>query len=339
MSEDRLLRETAYYYPEPYWLAREGAWIKSLLLFFDDIAILLPEYMRGRHIQADPSLAEPLEDHELLRVLEPEWFVDEPTARKATEVVTTLVDSGAFDSLPKDGGFAELSMSRMGYGIADELARKAHNSLFQRGLAAETQDGVSIPMHRTIRALYLVILAQLARETGSRHGLDLQPVTNVGSVTSAFTGFLELDPMPSKGQVVSFDLQVVTVDLTRIPLDEVLHFRDENRQAHRAYMQNLRAFASELSMLSIAERERAFNERRTELQEQAHDLHRRSWQAWRSPRAITGLGLTGAAWSIKTGNPIPAVLSTIGAGLGMLPSPADGNAYSYLFRASQDLQR
>ena len=40
-------KEFAYYYPEPYWMAREGSWIKSLLLFFDGVAILLPEYMRG----------------------------------------------------------------------------------------------------------------------------------------------------------------------------------------------------------------------------------------------------------------------------------------------------
>jgi hypothetical protein len=36
------LSELAYYYPEPYWLAHEGSWIKSLLLFFDGVAILLP---------------------------------------------------------------------------------------------------------------------------------------------------------------------------------------------------------------------------------------------------------------------------------------------------------
>lgn len=47
--------EIAYYYPEPYWLSDEGGWVKSLLLFFDEIAILLPSYMRGRHIRADPN--------------------------------------------------------------------------------------------------------------------------------------------------------------------------------------------------------------------------------------------------------------------------------------------
>jgi hypothetical protein len=47
------LNELAYYYPEPYWLAHETSWIKSLLLFFDGIAILLPDYMSGRELVAD----------------------------------------------------------------------------------------------------------------------------------------------------------------------------------------------------------------------------------------------------------------------------------------------
>ena len=80
-------RETAYYYPEPYWLVRESGWIKSLLLFFDEVAILLPEYMRRRHLAADPTLAEPLEDRGLLRVLAPEWFVDETATTKLTDMV------------------------------------------------------------------------------------------------------------------------------------------------------------------------------------------------------------------------------------------------------------
>jgi hypothetical protein len=57
MADGAAPSEIAYYYPEPYWLAQEGGWIKSLLLFFDEVAILLPDYMRGQHVVADPSLA------------------------------------------------------------------------------------------------------------------------------------------------------------------------------------------------------------------------------------------------------------------------------------------
>ncbi len=92
--------EIAYYYPEPYWLAQEGGWIKSLLLFFDEVAILLPAYMRGRNVVADPTLAGPIEDRGLLRVLEPETFIDDQAAAKLVGVVEALVEAGTFDQLP-----------------------------------------------------------------------------------------------------------------------------------------------------------------------------------------------------------------------------------------------
>jgi hypothetical protein len=61
------LSALAYYYPEPFWLAQESSWIKSLLLFFDRVAILLPNYMKGRELMEEPSLAGPLTDRGLLK--------------------------------------------------------------------------------------------------------------------------------------------------------------------------------------------------------------------------------------------------------------------------------
>ncbi len=131
--EDRLRSEIAYYYPEPYCLAREGGWIKSLLLFFDEVAVLLPSYMHGRHLLADLTLAGPLEDQGLLRILEPKAFVDDATATQLTEVIGALVDGGAFDELSQVERLAELSMSRMGYGTMRAVAGKVGGMLRERG--------------------------------------------------------------------------------------------------------------------------------------------------------------------------------------------------------------
>jgi hypothetical protein len=335
MGSDGPVAETAYYYPEPYWLAQEGSWIKSLLLFFDQIAILLPSYMRGRNVVADPTLAEPLEDRGLLRVLEPETFIDEEIATELTEAVETLIRDGAFDELSQAGGFAELSMSRMGFGVLEPVARRVLDQLSVRGLAMPTQDGVSIPMNRRIRSIYLVLLAQLARQAGARNGLDLHG----RGATEAFEQLADLAPMPSRGQLVSLDLEVVSVDLDSVPLDEVLEFKKENHREHRRYMENLRTFALELSLLEEVDRARAFHDRQAELQDQASDLRKRALAAWKSPKDATGfgLGLAGAAWSVATHNPVPAALGILGAGLKMLPSGADGSVYSYIFRASRSM--
>ena len=39
-------RELAFYYPNPMWTY--GDWIKNLVLFFDGIALLVPQYMKDR---------------------------------------------------------------------------------------------------------------------------------------------------------------------------------------------------------------------------------------------------------------------------------------------------
>ena len=337
--DDRLPSEIAYYYPDPYWLADEGGWVKSLLLFFDQVAVLLPSYMRGRHVMADPTLAGPLEDEGLLLVLEPETFVDEATVMQLTDVIEALVDGGAFDELSDVDRFAELSMSRMGLGVLGPVARKVADKLRKRGLATESADGVSIPMHPAVRSSYLLVLAQLARETGARQGFDLHPATN-GRGSEAFRQLLDLESMPSRGQVVDFDTQVVAIDLDDIPLEDILQFKRESDGAHRKYMQNLRNFALGLEAMDEGDRARALADRRADLEDEAQDLRRRAWTAWRSPKDVTGfgLGIAGATWSIATANPIPAALTAIGAGLKMLPSKHQGSAYSYLFDAQRRLR-
>jgi hypothetical protein len=266
-------------------------------------------------------------------------FVDETTAMELSEVIEALIRGGGFDDLSKTGEFAELSMSRMGFGVLEPVARRVLDQLSARGLATPTEDGVSIPMHPRIRSVYLVLLAQLARGTGARHGLDLHPVTNGRGATAAFEHLANLAPMPSRGQLVSLDLEVVSVDLDSVPLDEVIEFKRENAREHRRYMENLRTFALELSLLDETDRTRALSDRQADLQDEARDLRARALAAWKSPKDATGFGLgfAGAAWALATHNPVPAALGLLGAGLAMLPGRANGSVYSYLFRAQRSL--
>ncbi|MYE07990.1 MAG: hypothetical protein F4138_08155 [Acidimicrobiia bacterium] len=101
--------DVAYYYPAPYWGEYDSGWVKSLLLFFDQLSILLPGYMYGRHAAADPSMVIPLEERGLLKILEPNDWIDEETAERLAEVIVELLTSGAFDDLTEDVHFQELS--------------------------------------------------------------------------------------------------------------------------------------------------------------------------------------------------------------------------------------
>jgi len=39
-------KELAFYYPGPVW--HSGDWIKNLILFFDGIALLVPDYIKDK---------------------------------------------------------------------------------------------------------------------------------------------------------------------------------------------------------------------------------------------------------------------------------------------------
>lgn len=193
-------------------------------------------------------------------------------------------------------------------------------------------------MRPYVRSVYLVLRAQIACDSGARHGLDLLPITNGRSDFDVFEKYLQMPPMTSKGRVISFDLEAVSIDPDEVPLDEVLAFRGENRDAHRQYVRNLRAFSLQISASDGVERTRTFADRQAELSAEAHDLATRARQAWKSPKDVAtfGLGIAGAAWAFATHDPLPGLLTLAAAGAGLVPDRGSGCAFSYLFRAKRD---
>ena len=339
--EERRLKDTAYYYPAPYWLAEEGDWIKSLLLFFDEVAILLPDYMRGRHRDADPSLAGPLEEQGLLRILEPNEWIDAEVAEKLAEIVVDLLAEGVFDRLPEARYFAELSQSRMGYSADVELAEFLVDELQQRGLARSSEDGVSIPLHPVVRTTILVILGQLARGAGHRRGMAVHPATNWAEAATDLLDALSRESMPSCEGVVKLDLEPVTLDLSTVPLEEVLQLREDHRDAHKAYMRSLRGFLVELGRISDpAEREAALLERSQEIADLAHDNRRSVGRSVGKSLASWSMGIAGGVWSAAAGDVLGAAVGALGLGTGLVPGSAGTvGAYSYLFAVTSAFGR
>ena len=335
------MTETAYYYPAPYWVSRDSDWIKSLLLFFDDVAILLPNYMYGRHTDADPTLAGPLEERGLLRVLEPNDWVDEEVTNKLAEVVVELLTNGAFDELPQVERFAELSQSRIGYGADADLADFLVDELQARDLARPSEDGVSIPLHPAVRVTILVILGQLARVAGAKRGMTIHPATNNFRAVTDLVETLSRETMPSRDKVIKLDLEPVTFDLESIPLDDVLQFRVDHQDAHQAYMRDLRGFMAELAEIDNPnEREARLLKRRQEIADAAHDIQRSTQRELGKDLTSWSLGITGSVWSLNTGDLFGLALNVAGIIVGTLPSNSKQvSAYSYIFKANRTFSR
>ena len=343
-NPDRNMNErpdVAYYYPVPYWMSRETDWIKSLLLFFDRVAILLPGYMYGLHRTEDPTLAGSLEDMGLLEILEPAEWVDGEVTKQLADIVTGLVDAGAFDGLPGTGFFLELSASRVGYCADIELADSLIGKLRDKGLCEPSRDGASIPLHPTVRTTFLVLLAQLLREAARRRGSILHPATGNSDAIGDFAKVMSMDWVPSSSGVIEFDLEPAGIDLSAVPLDDILHFRKEHGTAHREYMLDLRRFMAEIASAEGAqEREALLRERKREMAERARDLHRSAKRAFGTKLASRSFGLAGCAWSLGGGDPIGFALSAASELVQeIIGNPEIVTSYSYLFDIRENFGR
>lgn len=329
------LQNFAFYYPGHLWY--RGDSIKNLLLFFDGVALLVPNYKKHEPELLDPVIASPLLDRGLLQILEAEMVVDKVATTKLAEVMTDVLTSGALDSLAKeDTTFHELSFSRLGWFGDRELAAMILDELKVRGLARASEDGFSIPMHPMVRALVLVLLAQILRPYGNNLNLELSPVTDRPKLIDALREILSLSSTPSVGKVVAFDLETVGVDLSRVPMDEVLSFREEHLEEFQAYAKNVRRFVNELSLMPDEEREAAFDERQAEIEVYARQLKDVSRKAWKRPASFA-LSIAGATWTLASGNPIGAILAAGSAILGKKSRDENvSGAYSYIFRAGTD---
>lgn len=269
----------------------------------------------------------------LLHIITPETAVDQAAAEKLAGVMSDMITSGLFDALSNTSVvFHELSYSRLG-GYGDEgLANMIIEELKIRGLARDSEDGVSIPMHPAVRSLILVLLAQILRPKGRELGLDLSPATDRPDVVQALKELLSLPNQPSSGDVVASDLLTVGVDLRAVPIDEIVEYRQQNLAAYRAYRQSLRRFLRDLSGMDDDARLEAMDARQAEIEDLASDVRRTSRQAWRRPASLA-LGLAGAAWAFA-GDPLSAALAGAGAVVGFGPNGHRNiSAYSYLFSA------
>ncbi len=329
------MRDMAFYYPGPVW--NSGDQVKNLILFFDGIALLVPEYIRDKPFLMDPALATGLAEHGLLEILEPETLIDATTARSMAKTLAAIIETGALDRLALPGTrFAELSFSRMG-GMADErVARDLLVELRRRGWARDSEDGKSIPIHPLVRSVILVLWAQLLRPAGRKRGLDLWPATDRVDVVESLREVLNLPNLPSTGHVVGSDLRVVGVDVSSVPIDELLDFRRQYGPQYRAYARDLRGFVRALGPMQRDDRRDALKDRSDAIKEKANELAQASRKAWKQPAARMALGIAGAAWTVHTGDPTSAAIGLGAALLGPDFKPRmKVDAYSYLFSARE----
>ncbi len=132
---------------------------------------------------------------------------------------------------------------------------------------------------------------------------------------------------------ISEDLRNVGVDLSGVPLDEILDFRAAHGPQYREYARGLREY---LSLSSRSDFGRITLERRRALADEAAMLRRLSKKSFGLRGGALLLSLAGAAWTVSRGDSIGALLAALAAAAQAVPPPGDRiTIYSYLLQIKQ----
>lgn len=332
----------AFYYPGQRF--KNVNWIKNLICFFDGIAMLIPEDIPGYPDNYAEQTVYALEDQGLFRVIHPEEVVDQQTTKALAKAFGKIIDSGRLDHLASrrygsvsESSFELLAKSKVEVATDLIIANSIFQELKSRGLASDLGDDIYIAVDKIVLVLILTMLAYILQPKGEDIGITLSPATDQKNVVNALGEILKPEfSSPAAGDIVSFDMTEVGVDLGKVPIDEILDFRKQNYRQHRNYIQSVRDFARELSGIPEGEREVKYEQRQEELGDLSNDLRKIYHLSWKRSIFSFAVGVASAAWSDHKGDPIAGALTALAAGQALMPDkPKKVGVYSYLFSAKR----
>jgi hypothetical protein len=322
--------ELAFYYGDWTWREELIDWIKTILLFFDGIATALPTKTAEQFIDSDPILAAPLAERGLLTNFEPtQWLGPTPPVDpEAAVVARNLIDAARRvgialldDALGRDDDHSQL--------IRDLLDRSGRVALVNKGGEA----------NRSIRALPGIMTARLLAK--NIRTASIQPIIDDQSAVNVPGALLEGLKHRDRTEVITADMRDVGIDLSAVPLDEVLAFRVQYGNEYRVYAKELRRFTLSLSLMTAEDRALALRDRSDEWNIRVEELSKIARRAFYKPTAALAFGLAGGAWTFIHGDPVGAILSSAAA-WALFDAPDSvpiGTSYSYILRARAGLAR
>jgi len=347
-------RRTALFYDAPLSTPEDLALLKSMLLFFDDIAVFSMPAHAPHHPVLDPHLCAPLVERGLLQFVAPQ-----AVTRSQTELVlrTTLhravvenaercvaaLTAGDWDSdVPRlRGRFAGQGLMKI-----DELTKTDGLMKFEEPPAPRdrdslqlfrllAQDGVLFPdesmgdewtVDPGVASVANSILAQAVRAAAREQGWSVEPVATRRDEARVFTAIFQ-DAVENAGasDIVMSDLSAVTLDLSRVGLDEILAFRARHRAAFRGYLLDLQA------LLVPAPKPQDVADRKAALVQEAHRLRELQLRRWPKLGEGVSLAIIGATWTLARGDLLGALIGSIGS-QPVPGGPTPVSAYTYMLR-------
>ncbi|OEJ21937.1 hypothetical protein AR457_39090 [Streptomyces agglomeratus] len=347
-------KDYLYYASDWIWPDHRLDFVKSLLLFFDGVALSLPEELANETIERSPELAQPLKEKGLLVNLDPHTHLGPDAAASLAQWLTDWLSGPT--SLSASPSLHGVGLTHAHWGAARGARHRAEAEVFtqlmvRRGLASAEGEGLW-KLHPEVRLMVLVAYCRfLHREIQNTADFTLQPVLvdPYGSrPLQSEESFQSASSGPDRARrtwlsiqrtlrVVCSDWNEVGVDLSRIPLDEVLDFRDHHGTQFRSYAKGLRDLLTITEGLTDAQFEAELRARAARITDDAADLRTTLRRAFGRTTAGAVLAIAGAAWTATQGDIVGALVTTAAASAAIAPPPRQVTAYSYLLSIKRSL--
>ncbi|MFE5819931.1 hypothetical protein ACFQ6S_41820 [Streptomyces sp. NPDC056479] len=152
-------------------------------------------------------------------------------------------------------------------------------------------------------------------------------------------GIADRGPLHDAVRVVASDLHAVSVDLSAVPLDEVLGFRTEHHDDFLAYARGLRDLLRLSEDLSTDQFLAELHVRQEHIRDEAAALKSAVRKAFGKAALGAALSIAGATWTATEGDLVGALLAAAGAGVSITRPPRPVTTYSYVLKVDRELAR
>ncbi|MEV5598004.1 hypothetical protein [Streptomyces sp. NPDC052496] len=334
-------KDYLYYAPDWIWPANHEGCIKSLLLFFDGVALSLPADLAAETLDRSPDLAQPLHDQGLLINLDPHTCLSPEAASTLARGLTDWLESRPRRRPPDPHAAAAIaSLHWARHWSTNPEAERFIQVMRRQGLTFRSANGLW-HIDQDVRLMILMAYCRALHREMQASDITLQPVMRdmqsfPGSVGPAFR---DLERPAQKGwrrnqvmhRVIRADWREVGVDLSRVPLGEILDFRNRHGADYRAYAEGLRQLVRASEEMSDTQFAAALRDRSEQIEHAAAELRRSLRMAFGHTSAALIFSIAGATWTAAQGDVSAALLAVASAIAATTRPPRPVTAYSYLY--------
>jgi hypothetical protein len=304
------------------------------------IALSLPSPLFEDVVDRDPVLALPLLERGLLQNFDPAEWTDQEALASVTDELISALDHET--KMFGDSRYCSLTGFHWGQAMGNEGYRRLTEKLVNTGLVRHNDSTGLFLMPEDLRRHILLMWFKVLATAAAPRNIRIHPVAELAVTDDLLDQYFHHSSGPrflnqmATGSYFLHDMAALYLDLSTVPLDEILDFRAQHGVQYRAYLADLLAYVER----AAREYDPAFHATREEvIIDQWNELERLTRKTFSKRAGVAALSLLASVWSGSRGDPLGAILAGMTALLALPEMPSPPPQFAYLFTVRNELSR